>query len=136
MSTTTPYSAKCSCACACLHTPHPHSYGLCQDCLLQWCQGSDSHAPATDNSYLGTYGITNIWTGWLISQAPHLVAETPAALLRPGATPRCPDFLCGAPMVRRLGAWKCYHHEKPVVLLEEVTLPRSPTIKVLGVCLP
>jgi hypothetical protein len=136
MTPTTPYVGRCSCKCACFHNPEPHCYGLCEPCFLDWCEASDAHAPIADNSYLGTYGINNIWTGWLISRAPDLVAETPHALLRPEPTPACP--LCREPMARRPGAWKCYNpaHHEPVVILERPNLPRSPRLNALGVCLP
>lgn len=131
-----PYSDRCACRCACQLGPAQHCNGLCESCWLEWCRGSESHAPVEPNSYLDTYGISGIWTGWVISQAPELVAETPKALLRPEVAPHCPD--CGQPMVRRPGAWKCYsiRHKRPVVVLAKVVLPRSPSIRVLEMCLP
>lgn len=132
----TPYSHRCSCKCGCFGDPAENCDGLCKRCWLEWCQGSESHAPLQPNSYLDTYGIGNIWTGWVISQAPELVAQTPKALLRPESPRSCPE--CGQQMVRRPGAWKCYplRHEETVVIPEKIVLPRSPSIKVLEVCLP
>lgn len=85
-----------------------------------------------DNSYMGTYGLGNIWTGWLISQAPHIVAGPADALQRAERPERCPE--CEAQMARRPGCWKCYSsaHEDPVVVLEKVSLPRSPRLRVIG----
>lgn len=129
-------SNRCSCRCDCLCGPAHRCDGLCEECWLEWCRGSESHAPAAPNSYLDTYGVGNIWTGWVISQAPELVAQTPAALLRPEAPRRCP--LCSQQMTRRPGGWKCYSpcHQQPVVILEKPTFPRSPTINALELCLP
>jgi len=136
MSQPTPYSDRCACKCGCPHARAQNCHNLCQDCFLQWCLGSETHAPAVDNSYLATYGLGNIWGGWMISQAPHLVAEAPQALLRPDAPRRCP--LCNQQMARRPGGWKCFNpwHQQPVVILEGPNLPRCPTIDALGVCLP
>ena len=88
------------------------------------CQGSAEHAPITGNSYLETYGIGNIWTGWLISRAPELAAETPEVLLRPEKPRFCPVCPGSQLMARRPGGWKCYRHEPPVVILEEARIPR------------
>lgn len=120
----------CACRCGCPCSRDQDCDGLCEECWLEWCQGSESHAPIADNSYLGTYGVGNIWTGWLISQVPHLVAERPEALLRREAPRRCPG--CDQQMARRPGTWKCYNpcHQQPVVILEEVKFPRAPNIKV------
>lgn len=82
---------------------------------------------------MGVYGIGNIWTGWIISQAPELVAETPEALLRREVAPQCPE--CDMQMARRPDGWKCYRHEPPIVILEEVKLPRTPHVNALR-CLP
>jgi hypothetical protein len=125
--------ATCACRCGCPRGPAQRCNGLCERCWLEWCQGSETHAPLANSSYMGTYGLGNIWTGWLISKAPELIAETPEALLRPEAARRCPS--CGQQMSRRPGGWKCYRHEPPIVILEEVRLPRSPQIDVIG-CLP
>lgn len=136
MSQPTPYSGRCSCKCRCYYDPAQHCHGICKECFLQWSTGSDTHAPAADNSYLGTYGLTNIWTGWIISKSPELAADTPAALLRPKTPPHCP--LCDDPMARRPGAWKCYNlsHQQPVVILDQPSFPRSPNLNALGVCVP
>jgi hypothetical protein len=82
---------------------------------------------------MGTFGIGNIWTGWLISQKPELVAEGADILQRYETPPRCPE--CDWPMVRRPGCWKCYrveHEDKPVIVMEDAHLPRSPRLKVIG----
>jgi hypothetical protein len=121
----------CICKCGCGRERVPDCNNLCERCWRQWCEGSEKHSPIADNSYMGTYGITNPWTGWIMGQAPHLVAETPAMLLRPEAPPRCPE--CGADMHRRIGAWKCYHHEEPVIVPETLDLPCSPRVKAMKI---
>jgi hypothetical protein len=129
------YEGRCSCKCRCLYHPGQHCFGLCEECFLQWSTGSTHHAPAADNSYLGTYGINNIWTGWIIGQAPELVAERPEALLRPEAPRRCPA--CNQLMARRPGGWKCYNPSHELLAIsEQPKLPRSPNLKALGACLP
>jgi hypothetical protein len=122
----------CACRCWCTRARHPDCDTLCETCWREWCQGSQKHAPRADSSYMGTYGLTNIWTGWLISQAPELAAQTPAALRTPEVTPRCPSP-CGWRMIRRPGAWKCYQHDPPVVIPDKLHLPHSPAITVIGV---
>lgn len=136
MTPPTPFSGRCACRCACLSGRDRHCNGLCERCWLEWCQGSETHAPVEPNSYLDTYGVGNIWTGWIIGQAPELVAQTPEALLRPETPRRCPG--CGQRMARRPGGWKCYSacHKETVVVPAKIPLPRSPSIKVLEVCLP
>ena len=131
----------CACKCGarlpegrgCLIRVRKDQNNLCQFCWLEWCQGAEGHAPIADNSYLGTYGLRNIWTGWIIGQAPELIAETPEALLRPESPRRCPG--CPEQMVRRPGGWKCYHHEPPLVILEEVRLPRTAQVNAMR-CIP
>jgi len=78
---------------------------------------------------LGTYGITGVWAGWLMSRgAGHLMAEPAGFLSRPESVPRCPKILCALPMVRRPGSWKCYRHDEPVVILVPERFPRSPQL--------
>lgn len=102
--------------------------GLCAECWTDWCRGSEHHGPVADASYLGTYGITGIWTGWLISRAAHLVAETPAKLQSGEYPPMCPAG--DHRMVSRLGAWKCYRHDDDVVVPKVTRLPRAPKVDV------
>ena len=133
-------STSCACKCNCYRSREPHCDNLCQRCWGEWCQASEKHAPAADSSYMGTFGIGNIWTGWLISQKPELVAEGADVLQRYETPPRCPDPRgehpgSNSPMSRRPGCWKCYrleHGEEPVVVMEEVRLPRSPRLAVIG----
>ena len=123
----------CACRCRCLNNRVDDADGLCAKCWQEWCHASEDHAPVADASYLGTYGITGIWTGWLISRAAHLVAETPAKLHSGEYPPMCsrshPDG--GHQMVSRLGAWKCYRHDDDVVVPKVTRLPRAPAIDVV-----
>ena len=122
-----------SCACAC-HCFGPRLQdGLCESCWREWGLGSADHGPVADSSYLGTYGLAgNIWTGWLISiGAGHIVAEHPGFISRYVVPEKCPDSHCGASMVARPGAWKCYRHEEAIVVPMVVKLPRSPDLQVL-----
>lgn len=122
-------SAGCACKCACLAYRVDGANGLCSDCWREWNTGSRDHEPVADNSYMGTYGIAGVWTGWLISQgAGHLVAESPAALQGGEYPPTCPS--CPYKMVSRPGAWKCYRHDEPIVILKRIAFPRSPDIAV------
>lgn len=90
----------------------------------------DLAPPDAGASYLGTYGF-GPWAVWLMNQASELVALTPATLVRPASRPpRCPS--CDWPMVRRPGAYKCYRHDEPVVLLDKLTADRAPQMDVLN----
>ncbi|OFW63655.1 MAG: hypothetical protein A2Y74_04460 [Actinobacteria bacterium RBG_13_63_9] len=122
---------SCGCKCGCPWGPAPDCDGLCSACWREWCRASEKHAPIADDSYMGIYGLGNIWTGWIMSQAPHVVAEPPAYLQRHETAPRCPE--CDWPMVRRVGCWKCYRlaHEETVVVMEDLHLPRSPRLRVI-----
>lgn len=132
---------SCACKCNCYRAREPDCDGLCQRCWKEWCHASEEHGPAADTSYMGTYGLANVWTGWLISQKPELVAEGADVLQRYETPPRCPDprgehrhVLMGVPMVRRPGCWKCYRveHDEPVVVMDKPRLPRSPRLKVIN----
>ena len=72
-------STGCACICRCrFGAAVPDCDGLCEGCWREWGEGSADHGPVADASYLGTYGIGGIWTGWLISiGAGHIVAEHP-----------------------------------------------------------
>lgn len=84
-----------------------------------------------DRSYIGTYGITGVWAGWLMSRgASYLLAEPPSSLQRAEVAPIC---RCGNRMVRRPGVWKCYRHAKPIVVVIAERLPRAPQVELVGV---
>lgn len=108
--------------------------------------GTSLPPPDAGASYLGTYGLGNAWTAWLLAHEPNLLASPPSALTRTdvGAPPLCdavrervidnewrkspePDDLCEQPMLYRPGAWCCYRHEVTVRLpiaakFEEATI--------------
>jgi hypothetical protein len=86
--------------------------------------------PDAGASYLGAYGF-GPWTLWLMRHAPELVAQTPTALLRGQAAPRCP--LCRWPMVPRPGGWKCYRHDGKAVFVEQrPKFEKAPEVDVLS----
>lgn len=118
-------SELCACKKACLRAPWPDCDGLCRECWEAWCTGQDGHEPI-GATYLDVYGVGNVWTGWIMSQAPDAVAKTPGELQTVERAPRCPK--CDYPMVRRVGCWKCYRlaHEETVVVPEDLELPRAP----------
>ena len=96
--------------------------------------------PDAGATYLGTYGVGNVWVSWLVSKAPEVAASTPLDLQRyqRRAPRKCP--ICSHPMVVRLQApakrdrrhrskakaaarrqaqgqvWKCYRHEPPAMV--------------------
>jgi len=127
---------KTSCACICrcrFGGPADDCDGLCEGCWREWGQGSADHGPVADASYLGTYGIGGVWTGWLLSVgASHIVAEHPGFISRYVVPPKCPDPHCRAAMVARPGAWKCYRHPEAIVKPMEIAFPKSPRLKVLS----
>ncbi len=119
---------RCACICSCGDFRARDCSDLCADCWRLWCVASKDHAPIANRSYIGTYGITGVWLAWLMGRAPHLVAEPAGFLMRAEVAPHCH---CGALMVRRPGAWKCYRHEEPVVSSIAERFPRSPQLGVL-----
>lgn len=119
--------------------------------------GSDSVgfvAKDAGASYFGVYGMVNVWTAWLLSRSPELLARTPRQLRRSEPPPRCRQVergnVCNAPMVlrtmakpkadrrkrskkskaerRRAGGivWKCYRHEQTVVVAARFDIDGSP----------
>lgn len=96
--------------------------------------------PDAGNSYLGMFTIRNPWVCWLIGQgAGELCAETMEELLAPERPPDCPECSAAAvyfwqrvKMVRIPGAWKCYRHDLPVVIMDVPKLPRAPEGDVLS----
>lgn len=95
--------------------------------------------PDAGASYLGVYGLQNVWVAWIVSRAPELAAVTPEALRRFGRRKPPPCPICDRPMQLRLASppkrdrrhrtkanaearrrqggrvWKCYRHDPPVV---------------------
>lgn len=124
-------SDRCNCACGCAGSNVPDSNDLCRRCWRAWCEGSAKHRPIVDRSYMGVYGLMSPWTGWLIGRAPELVAEPTGFLQRREVAPRCPGVFCSQTMVRRPGAWKCYHHDPPRVIRVPIHLPGTPQARVL-----
>lgn len=122
--------SDCACTCCCCRDRLQDGNGLCDRCWTEWCQASTEHAPVADNSYLGTYGITGLWTGWLISRGEGHVVGEGADFLQRYEWAKCPAPFCEQRMVRRPGAWKCYRHKEPVVVVVPDRLPRSPRVKV------
>ena len=95
---------------------------------MRWATGDSCSPPP--RSYMGVYGITNPWAGWLISKAPELVAETSKFLQRPMPSPRCPRGEHA--MVRLPGTWKCYRHEEAVVIEDRPSFSKAPVVDALG----
>ena len=128
-------SDPCACRCCCWSSRSPDCDRLCEGCWREWCGGSAEHGPAADSSYMGTYGLTGVGTGWLISiGAGDLVSQPAGFISRYVVPPRCPDPFCRAPMVPRPGAWKCYRqegHSETVVVPMTLKAPRSPQLKVI-----
>ncbi len=126
-------SDLCACICRCGFFRAADCNDLCESCWRSWCLAEPEHAPVADRSYMGVYGITGVWTGWMMSRgAGHLVAEPASFLQSREVAPECPRFPCPYRMVRRPGAWKCYRHgEEPVVTPIVERVPRSPRVKVL-----
>lgn len=121
--------SRCACRCECAWGAASDCNDLCEGCWRSWCLGSEDHAPLADRSYVGVYGITGVWSGWLLSRgASALLAESATDLQRSEIGPLCG---CGNRMVRRPAAWKCYRHKEPVVVVIEEWLPRSPALVVL-----
>lgn len=120
------------CACRCQHFAErePSCNDLCAACWTEWCQASKKHQPIADRSYLGTFGITSAWIGWISNTAGHLLAMPVSEWNKREVGPRCPDVYCRAMMVRRPGAWKCYRHGSPIVTQERDTMPGTPDVKV------
>ena len=102
----------CACRCGCrggvVEPDRRDERGqLCAKCWKAWATGSPKHS-APDRTYMGQYGIANVWTSWLISQSTELVAEPPQELVRGEAPHRCPDVdergqVCGRAMIRGRG---------------------------------
>ena len=126
-------SELCACICGCADIRAPDCSDLCAECWRAWCVADPKHAPVADSSYMGTYGITGVWAGWLISRgAGHLMAEPAGFFQRAEIAPTCPIHQCSYRMVRRPGAWKCYRHgAEPVTIPVPERFPRSPQMRVL-----
>lgn len=121
---------SCACICGCADVRARDCNDLCVECWRSWCLANPEHAPIADRSYMGTYGVTGLWLGWLMSRAPHLAAEPAGFLMQREVAPVCRQ--CPYRMVRRPGAWKCYRHgEEPVVVVINERFPRSPQVSVL-----
>ena len=124
-------SEQCACICGCVEARGDDCNDLCAECWRSWCLVDQKHTPVADRSYMGTYGITGVWAGWLISRGVgHLIAEPAGFFQRAESHPVCPE--CEYRMVRRPAAWKCYRHgDDPVVLPITERFPRSPQVRVL-----
>ena len=127
-------ASQCVCVCGCGCGGDETKDALCGSCWFKWCRGEGKHSPR-DGSYVATYGLTNVWTGWLISRGyAEIVALPPSAMFKPERAPRCPACVKEAVdirMVRRPGGWKCYHHDPPAVVADRLDLPRTPRANVL-----
>ena len=123
-------SDGCNCTCRCPLPRTPDCNDLCDDCWRAWCVGSKEHQPIADRSYMGVYGITSPWVGWLIGRAPELIAEPAGFLQHTEVAPGCPGPYCAQRMVRRPGAWKCYQHDPPHVIRVPIHFPGTPKAKV------
>lgn len=123
-------SGRCDCRCLCSWSRIERTGGLCENCWGEWARFSTEHGPIADGSYLATYGITGIWSGWIMAHAAEILAETPAALQEVERRPRCPS--CEMSMVLRADGWKCYRHDELVVVPIVPRLPRSPALTVIG----
>lgn len=118
---------ECICRCRCGRVPDADADGLCLRCWQAWQAPGDGpeHAPIADRSYLGTFGLSGIWTPWLMNRAegrflgmhPSVVHDTPP----PENCPKCKN-----PMVFRAEGWKCYRHEPWIVIKHPDNLPRVP----------
>lgn len=87
-----------------------------------------------DPSYLSTFGITNPWTIWLLGADSALVAyDADAITRRPLKVPDCPgSHKIPKRMSYRPGAFKCYDHPEPVVVLIKPEIPRAPNVNALA----
>lgn len=124
---------RCACVCSCGDYRARDCSDLCEPCWRLWCIADGGHGPIADRSYMGTYGITGVWTGWMMScGAGHLVAEPASFLQTREVAPMCPVFGCNNRMLRRPGVWKCYRHgEEPIVIVITEQFPRAPQVSVL-----
>jgi len=66
------------------------------------------------------------------------VLAQPVSYLLSGQVPKCPHVLesgaiCGATMLARPGAFKCYRHEPWAVIRDTSALTRSPDVDVVEV---
>lgn len=126
-------AAVCVCRCRCGRDQQSDMDGLCAVCWRAWSKASEKHQPIADRSYLGVYGLTNPWAPWVMNRASHLLAKRAKDWRVAEVAPRCPNAMCGMTMVRRPGAWKCYHHDPPIETPEALELPRSPVANVVKV---
>lgn len=86
-----------------------------------------------DPSYLSTYGVTNPWTAWLLRYDSAIVAlDADAITRRPLRALTCLRHKVPKRMSYRPGAWKCYDHAEPVVVLIKPTIPEAPRINALA----
>lgn len=113
--------------------------------------------PDAGSSYLGVYGLANLWVAWILSREPSLLGLTPTELQREARRQAEPCPACAAPMRLRLAAppkrdrrrrgkakaearrraggrvWKCYHHDPTIVVaIEPMQFERAPKVDVLG----
>ncbi|MBF8255102.1 MAG: hypothetical protein HW375_9 [Anaerolineales bacterium] len=125
---------ECVCRCRCGRTPDTDGDGMCLLCWQSWNAPLDiaeqKHQPIADRSYLGTFGLTGIWTPWLMNVAGHLLAARAAEFGGAAPVPKCPGmvfgFRCREPMAYRADGWKCYRHTPPVVVKFGDGLSRVP----------
>lgn len=107
----------CACACTCSGSPARGCDDLCTRCWRAWCEplakkANAKHRPATgrDRSYLGTYGLTGIFTTWLLNRRSQMLEFPISYWQTPEVPPRCPgvdvEHPCGQIMRRRPDAWK------------------------------
>ena len=124
-------SARCACRCDCAGSRDPDCNDLCRRCWGEWCRASEQHQPIADRSYFGTFGLRGLWTPWLLNMASEVLAQPVSYLLSGQAPPPCPQ--CGAMMLARPGAFKCYRHEPWAVIRDTSALTRSPDVDVVEV---
>ena len=130
-------SARCACRCDCPLPREVNTNDLCRRCWGEWCRASEQHRPIADRSYFGTFGLRGLWTPWLMNVASEVLAQPLSHLLTMTA-PKCPHVLesgavCGAMMLARPGAFKCYRHEPWAVIRDTSALTRSPDVDVVEV---
>ena len=89
--------------------------------------------PDAGHSYLGKYGlIGNPWAVWLLQQSELLAIDSGRFTNGRVRPPLCPKSLLPPHrMVWRPGAFKCYQHDKPVVVPIKVTYAKAPRFDAL-----
>jgi hypothetical protein len=128
---------ECACACNCANTPSTGCDDLCAKCWQAWCdplakKANAKHRPGVgrDRSYLGTYGLTGIFTNWLLNRRSQLLEFPISYWTTPEVPPRCPGDgrPCGQVMRRRDAAWKCYHHTPWIAIPIPEPMPALPHV--------